>query len=149
MLNRGEFFEFSSNEDFKVEADNPILLVQYMTGSSTTRSPNDGDPSMLQTVPARQFRRDYIFLVPDTYERDWITVTYPDGAQVMLDDEPMNLGPGRPIGATGFNVLRTRVEDGGHTVTSDVPVGVTVYGYDYNISYAYPAGLDLSEFGQD
>jgi hypothetical protein len=29
-----------------------------------------------------------------------------------------------------------------------MPVGVSVYGYDSNISYAYPAGLDLSEFGE-
>ncbi len=149
VLDEGEFFEFTSQTDFQIISDKPVLVVQYMTGSSTTRSPDDGDPAMLQAVPARQFRRDYIFLVPDTYERDWITVTYPTGAQIILDDAPLDLGAGTPIGDTGFSVLRTRVTDGRHSVQSDVPVGVSVYGYDFNISYAYPAGLDLSEFGQE
>jgi hypothetical protein len=148
-LNEGEYFEFTSTEDFKIESDKPILVVQFMTGSSTTNSPSDGDPSMLQAVPARQFRRDYIFLVPDTYDRDWLTITYPDGAHIFLDGDPLNLASGTPIGDSGFNVVRTPVEDGGHSVEADVPVGVSVYGYDRNISYAYPAGLDLSEFGQD
>ena len=70
-------------------------------------------------------------------------------AQIVLDDAAVDLGAGTPIGNTGFSVLRQRVSDGRHSVESDVPVGVSVYGYDFNISYAYPAGLDLSEFGQE
>jgi hypothetical protein len=149
VLNRGEVFEFRSSEDFKVVADKPILVAQYMTGSSTTTSSNDGDPSMLLAVPARQYRRGYVFLVPETYDRDWVTVTFPDGANILFDGEPLDLAMAVPIGETGFNVLRMPVEDGRHDVDSDLPVGVSVYGYDFNISYAYPAGLDLSEFGTD
>jgi hypothetical protein len=149
VLDEGEFFEFTSLQDFEITSDKPVLVVQFMTGSSTTRSPDDGDPAMLQTVPARQFRRDYIFLVPDTYDRDWMTVTYPTGTQILLDDAVLDLAAGTPIGGTGFSVLRTRVADGRHSVQADAPVGVSVYGYDFNISYAYPAGLDLSEFGQE
>ena len=103
---------------------------------------------MLLAVPARQYRRSYVFLVPNTYDRDWITITYPDGATILLDHEALDLEEGSPIGDTGFNVVRVSAADGRHEVESDLPVGVSVYGYDFNISYAYPAGLDLSEFGE-
>ncbi len=151
VLNRGEFFEFASVQDFKIQSDKPILVAQYMTGSSTTQSPDNGDPAMLLAVPARQFRRNYVFLVPDTYDDDWITITYPEGASPLLDGEPVNLDGSSPIGQSGFRVVRVHVEDGRHEVLSDLPVGVSVYGYDFNISYAYPAGLDLTSFrdGQD
>ena len=33
--------------------------------------------------------------------------------------------------------------DGVHRIDADAPVGVSVYGFDRFISYAYPAGLDL------
>ncbi len=146
MLNRGEFYEFSSTGDFKIEANHPILVAQYMTGSSTTNAADSGDPAMLLTVPARQYRRDYVFLVPDTYDDDWVTIVYPDGAAPMLDGEPIDVAQGTAIGASGFKVLRLSVTDGRHEITSDLPVGLSVYGYDFNISYAYPAGLDLSAF---
>ena len=103
---------------------------------------------MLLAVPARQYRRDYVFLVPETYDRDWVTLTYPDGAAVTLDGEVVDTAQGATIGQSGFSVLRIAVEDGRHEVQADVPVGVSVYGYDFNISYAYPAGLDLSAFGE-
>jgi hypothetical protein len=149
VLNRGEFFEFTSADDFKITATNPIMVAQFMTGSSTTNSSNDGDPSMLMAVPARQYRRDYVFLVPDTYGDDWMTMIFPDGAAPLLDGVPVDVGAATPIGNTGFNVLRQSVGDGRHEVVSDLPVGVSVYGYDHNISYAYPAGLDLSAFNGD
>jgi hypothetical protein len=37
----------------------------------------------------------------------------------------------------------SRQADGVHVVESDLPVGVSVYGFDQFISYAYPGGLDL------
>jgi hypothetical protein len=33
--------------------------------------------------------------------------------------------------------------DGVHTVVADLPVGITVWGFDSFVSYAYAAGLNL------
>jgi len=45
-----------------------------------------------------------------------------------------------PIAGTGFAVARHPVNPGAHVVESDMPVGVTVFGYDDDISFGYPAG---------
>lgn len=144
VLGPGEHFTFASAEGFGLEASAPVTLVQLMTGSSTVlEQPNDGDPSMLLVPPLRQLRQRYIFLVPDTYARDWLTLVFQQGTQVWLDGEPLQEGEARPVPGTGYRFLQRRVEDGRHEVEADGPVGVSVYGYDRNISYAYPAGLDL------
>jgi len=144
VLNRGEWYEFETTRDFELEASEPVLVVQYMKGSSQTGSADNGDPSMLTVVPARQYRPDYVFLVPDTYARDFINITFPVGATVILDDQPLSTATATPIGETGFMVLRSPISDGRHVLVSTEPVGLSVYGYDLNISYAYPAGLDLN-----
>jgi hypothetical protein len=143
-LGPGEHFTFSTAEDFLLEATAPVTLVQFMSGSQTVQThPNDGDPSMLLAVPVRQFRQRYIFLVPNTYSRDWVSVVHPRGATVMLNGAPLDLGQAQPVAGTQYMVSRLSVEDGRHEVVADMPVGVSVYGFDHNISYAYPAGLDL------
>lgn len=39
--------------------------------------------------------------------------------------------------------MTCRMEPGVHTVVSEMPVGLTVYGY-YNVgSYGYPGGADV------
>ena len=50
------------------------------------------------------------------------------------------------IGKSGYGVARVQLSNAGsgdHTITSDVPVGISVYGYGVYTSYWYPGGLDL------
>lgn len=143
-LGQGEHFTFSTPQDFALSASAPVLLVQYMTSSEATVTTEQGDPSMLLAAPTRQFRRDYVFLVPDTYDLDWVTVVAPQGVAVVLDGEPLDLSTAPRIGQSRYVAARVPVADGRHEIRADEPVGVSVYGYDRNISYAYPAGLDLS-----
>jgi hypothetical protein len=35
------------------------------------------------------------------------------------------------------------VTPGVHTLTASAPISITAYGYDCDVSYAYPGGLDL------
>jgi hypothetical protein len=41
------------------------------------------------------------------------------------------------------NVLPGKQNDGVHRVQADYPIGVSVYGFDYRVSYAYAGGTDL------
>ena len=50
----------------------------------------------------------------------------------------------QPIQGTDYRVARLTVSDGVHRIDASEPVGVIVYGYDDDVSYGYPAGLDLT-----
>jgi len=165
-LDAGEVAELMTRSDFAVVANRPISVGQFMVGAEI--GPNEGpcdrlvgdclipaelacgegvtsigDPAFVLTVPTRQFRRDYRVLVPADYRRDFLTLAFPEGASLTLDGEDVDTSEATSIGATGYRVLRVETAAGTRTVTADVPFGLYAYGYDCNVSYAYPGGLDL------
>jgi hypothetical protein len=107
-----------------------------------------GDPTMILAVPAEQFMESYVFLTPDAYVQDYLNVIAPLNAQtVVLDGIQISPNQFVPIGNSGFGVLRTKVQDGAHTIWSDKKIGILVYGYDDDVSYGYPGGLGLKDIG--
>ena len=107
-----------------------------------------GDPAMILSVPEAQFVDSYIFLTPDAYEKDYLNVIAPQDADfVELDGAPLDLATFQAIGVSGFGVYRTELFDGIHRIRSDRPVGIMVYGYDDDVSYGYPGGTGMNDFG--
>ena len=109
-----------------------------------------GDPAFSLAVPVNQFRDNYIFLTPADYREDWFTVVVPDGVVLTFDGEPLTTDGYIPIAETGYSYYHhpTSHESGAdpavaHTVTAEQPFGLLVYGYDCDVSYAYPGGLNL------
>jgi hypothetical protein len=152
-LNAGQFIEITTATDFLVESqdiDHPIMLAQFFVGIQTVVTDptqamdktNVGDPSLVLAIPTQQYRDAYTFTTPDTIARDFITVVRPAGATVALDATPMNV-TWAPIGSTGWEVGRMEITDGTHKLTANQPVGLSVYGFDWSVSYGYPGGLDL------
>jgi hypothetical protein len=77
-----------------VESSDPIIVAQVMASQDAAgvrRGLPGGDPSLLIVPPIEQFRRDYVFLTPDKYAFDHVSVIAPPGAIVSLDQAP--LGP--------------------------------------------------------
>lgn len=171
-LQAGEAVRFTSDQDFVVEASEPVLVVQYLASSfeiggtsstcSTTADCDSGfvcvpyvdgskgcepigDPAMILAVPTVQYRREYIFLTPDSYYLDYINIVAPTGTSVVLDDETIPASSFTAIGASGWGVHRRQVSDNEHVLTSDQNIGLVVYGYDDDVSYGYPGGLGLEE----
>jgi len=157
-LQKGEFVEFQAAGSFDVSATGPVLVGHYLQGSNYPNySPDSqcggggifdpgtgiGDPAFTLVVPTDQFLDSYVFLTPDKYSDDYINLTAPLGAAFLLDGAPVT-GVLTPIpGPGGMGVYQLPVSDGVHTVTADHPFGLTVYGYDCDVSYAYPGGLRL------
>ena len=107
------------------------------------------DPSMTLIPPIQQFRQDYVFLTPLDYATDFVNIVLPQGATAILDNNTV----------TGFTTIGTvsgvtyqkatvEVSDGVHTLTTSAPAGVFVYGYDRDVSYGYPGGLNLGRINQ-
>ena len=105
-----------------------------------------GDPAFVVVLPVEQFRDRYVFLTPSAYLKDYVTVVAPADASVVLDGAP--IVPLATATVAGFTVVRAALSDGVHKLSADQPIGATVYGYDDDVSYAYPAGAairDLSD----
>ena len=50
-----------------------------------------GDPLLILVPPAEQFRRDYVFLTPDTYAFNFVEIVAPDRAQILLDGAQLDM----------------------------------------------------------
>jgi len=143
----GSFIEIpNSTASFLIEATEKILVAQYMSGQDA--GGGTGDPAMALAVPVEQFRTSYLFHAPTNYETNYVDVTAPMGATVMLDGVPLSF---QPIGNTGFGFVRVYplsagpASDGNHAMTGTAAFGITVYGYGQYTSYWYPGGLNLTD----
>jgi hypothetical protein len=131
-------------KDVRIVSDKPILVAQYMQGSSSVPS-GSGDPSMSLAIPSAQFRRTYIFAAPLTYDANFVNVIAPKGATVSVDGVMIGSSEFTGIGTSNFAVARHQLEGTTdvHKIAASSEVGIVVYGYGKDTSYMYPGGLDL------
>ena len=132
-------------EDVRITSDQPILIAQYMPGSTSLPDPvGSGDPSLSMAIPTLQFRDNYIFIASHTYFVNFVNVIAPAGATVTLDGAPIDSSEFSPIGASGYAVARHQLSmTDNHSITAPQPFGIVVYGYGEQTSYMYPGGLDV------
>lgn len=151
-LGPGEWFELESDQDFVVYASQPVLVGQFLAAQDAPvpgKQPTDagiGDPTFLLAVPVRQWRQSYVFLTPDKYALDYVSIAAPLGATVRLDGvdaELMPQGQGGPIAGSPYRALRVPLADGYHQLVCSAPCSVMVHGYDRYVSYGYPGGMNL------
>ena len=151
ILDRGEFFEFETAESFLVDATGPVLVGHFLQGSNypgfspSCGTTGIGDPAFTLGVPIDQYLNKYTFLTPEHYDEDFVNIVHPPGAAITIDGWDVE-DIASPIGSHDLGdhvVLQVEIPDGVHVITGDVPFGVTVYGYDCDVSYAYPGGLSL------
>jgi hypothetical protein len=175
LPSRGSFIDITAARDFMIESDAPIMLSSVSPSQAASGVPTGypgGDPSLLVIPPIEQFRDTYVFLTPDRYSFDFVRLLVPVGAEVRLDDRPIeSLGceviplPGVGGGPVEFVVYRCQLSfpvvdpspdavdlvrpgqqnDGVHEIIASEPIGVLVDGFDRNVSYAYAAGTELTE----
>jgi hypothetical protein len=149
-LAKGQWVEFLAQEDFHVNADEAIMVGQFLVGQQYYSSEYDyhGDPAYSLMVPTEQFRDSYTFLAPATITYNFVNVTKrvnEGGPTVMLDGQPIpDPSFSQPIGSTGYGVARVPISGTHHTITSTEPFGIVVYGFATFTSYSYPGGLDLN-----
>ncbi|MCE9579196.1 MAG: IgGFc-binding protein [Deltaproteobacteria bacterium] len=147
IAHAGEWIEIARYAgSFLVIANHKVLVAQYMEGEAA--GGGQGDPSLAIAVPVEQFRTAYRFHAPTNYETNYLDVTAPNGASVMLDGTALAF---KPLGGTGYQLARVTpllsgpAHDGDHYIVSTMPFGISVYGYGQYTSFWYPGGLDLHD----
>ena len=141
-LSAGQFHEFSTNNDFVIESNNPILVGQFL--ASQDAGADTGDPAMMLLAPNEQLRDDYIFLVPPNYDYNRITIVAGKGTEITLNETAYFSDDFTQIPGTDWYRHWVDMTPGAHTLKSNQPVGLYVYGFSRYVSYAYTAGLDLT-----
>jgi hypothetical protein len=158
-LGVGQLVEFESTGPFDVksqDAMHPLYLAGHMTGGSLASGL--GDPETVNIAPPAQYLEKYIFFTDPTYsETNLVLVQGKDSTgaypSVNLDCIPAPLTGWEPVGTSGYQYTRIDVQTGHmpvgncdnglHTISSTAPFGITVWGFDQYVSYAYPAGASV------
>jgi hypothetical protein len=157
-LNAGEWFELEASIDFVIQADKPILVGQFLAAEHAPGPEHQpltdmgtGDPAFTLAVPIRQFRDTYVFLAPDKYRDDYVSIAAPENAVVRIDSNDALAHPLAKLATfgAGWSSVRVPIGDGFHVLTCSEPCGIMVHGYDQYVSYAYPGGLNLVECAVD
>jgi hypothetical protein len=137
-----DFYAWAGNgvmADFEVSANKPIALLNYMTGSQhVVPQSTEGDPLAVQMSPTEQYLPRYVVLVPGTWTKDYLIITRPEGAQILIDGMPAADMEFAPVADSGYEVGRILVPDGVHVLDGgDAAFQVVVVGFD---SYGYLGG---------
>jgi len=154
VLNRGETVELDATVPFNVRSH----LAGHMTGwLKISSDPGPGDPETVTTVPPQQWRTAYTFLTDATYSDSHLVFTRQKMNGKFHDvtlDCLGTLGNWTPVGQDATYEY-TRVDlvsnfkpqgscrNGTNAARSNAPFGLTVWGWDFAASYAYPAGMGV------
>ena len=146
-LNRGEWVEASSMADFVLTATAPVQMISFIEGYDPGQGGGSGiliDPSMAALIPTHQYRQDYPLLVPADYEADYITVIRPQGTALLLDYNPLSDGGFKSVGTGPWQAANVPLSAGMHRIEGTKPFGVLAWGAGNKVSYAYPAGANIT-----
>ncbi len=146
-LDAAETAVFVTSSAFEVASTDPsksFALTQFLVSNQAAGVDTGslGDPAMVVLPAVAQFQPAYTFLVPDGYEVNAAIVIAPSGTNVRLDGAP--LGISHAAGGASHHYGTVAVATGAHTLEADMPIGVTVLGYDRDVSYAYSGGSGIA-----
>jgi hypothetical protein len=88
----GDFREVTATRDFMAESSEPVIAMQVMASQDAAgikRGLPGGDPSIVIVPSLEQYRPDYVFLTPDKYAFDFVSVVAPTTTVVALDGTPL------------------------------------------------------------
>lgn len=143
LAKAGDFVEIVDTvAKFKVAADKKILVAQYMIGQGGGYGAQD--PSMLLAVATEQYRKDYLFQAPNSWDANYVDIILKSGTTVSVDGK--QVAGFVKIAGTEFSlahVLLSKDGSGSHTLTASDRVGISVYGIQDFGSYWIVGGLDL------
>jgi len=164
-LDQGDVQVFFTDRVFSVasqDEDHPFYMAAHMTGSSTNPS-TIGDPDYVNLVPPAQYLDYYLFATDPTYSFTALVFVRQQAEDGTFKDVTLDcmgtLTDWQPVGTSGeYEYIQQLIvengqgvggcNNGAHTAQSEVPFGLTVWGYDQDASYGYPAGMSIETINQ-
>jgi len=147
-ISQGEFVEYQRNVPTFIEASNPVMVAQYLTGRQCT-SNSEGDPSMVILNSVEQIR-DTITMYNSRFQdirQNYISIIgkTEDVNKVTFDGGPITEN-WTAIGLNGeFSFVTLSVSVGSHTILSEgCGVIASAFGLGDAESYAYAGGASFN-----
>src|SRR5262249_53365638 len=151
---------FEATDPFVVRSQDdkhPFSMAGHMTGwEDLPDNPNgEGDAEYVVTIPPQQYLNHYLFLTDPTYKNTHLVFVRGKAKDGLFKDVKLKcagtIGGWMPIGTGGeyeysrFDLViggagQAGCNNGEHVADSEAPFGLTVWGWDFAVSYAYPAG---------
>jgi hypothetical protein len=147
-LNEYGMQEFFASGPFQVTGTKAIQVGQYLLGQYYPEpDASRGDPAMTILVPSEQYREDYTFVTPSSYNsgtngQSYVMIVRPPGLDLVLDGATLTT-TWESVG--GMEIGTVPVEGGTHVITGASPFGMITFGMGSFTSYTYPAGLNLEQ----
>ena len=147
-LNLGEYQigDVSGDSIVTIEADKPILVMQYVKGrGAPSGTESVGNPSMTLIPPMEAFSSNVTFPVP-LMDHMAISITVPcKNSKTLVLDDVVLTSRDNITATSDMCVLRQSISPGAHTIghpNPHVSFFVLVYGFG-DTGYTYPAGYNL------
>ncbi len=150
-LNAREDKTFATTTGFSLSASAAVQVMQYLVPQHFVKQGFTGDPSQITIPAAEQHRKDYVFLVPATFQYNYAVFAKPVAADISVDGIPLSgvefssckKAPIGQVAGVDFEQVTCPLSDGRHTASSSQPFGLSVYGYYSVGSYAFVGGSDV------
>jgi gliding motility-associated-like protein len=157
----GNYYKFSSNEAQFIEADKPIMVGQFMSGSSTCNPGSSGDPEMVYLSPIEQAINSVGFYrnTETSIASNFITLIIPTQGVSSLKIDGVPFSSQTPATSIhSYPHLRNALVGKDYTViikgwasqntqtliTSDSAFNIITYGLGSAESYAYSGGAFIN-----
>lgn len=123
-----------------------LLSNQYFGGLGG----RPGDPSMMLLAAVEQFQERYVFLMPQGYTSNYVTVAAPVDAVLTLDGSPVPaaLTPMGQVDGVAFGYAHVSVAAGPHVLEGDLPFGIVASGHADDVSYGYVGGSGVAKIAE-
>ena len=156
-LQGGFYYEIAaSNTPKLIEADQPIMVAQYLTSRGACGNGNgNGDPEVIYLSPVEQNINKVLWNATPNFSilEHYFNAVVPNGgtgiSSFRLDGNPLPLGsfithPQDP----NYSYVKFSVGAGPHTILSDSGFNAIAYGYGDAESYGYNAGTNIKDIYQ-
>lgn len=135
---------FFTDQSFTVSSDRgeAFAVSQVLVSNQYSGFLEPGDPTMMLLTATEQFQDRYVFLMPQGYATNFLTVVAPTGSTLTLDGAALggNAAAAGMLDGTAYEYRHVTASAGSHVIEGDLPFGIIVSGHDDDVSYGYVGG---------
>jgi predicted NAD/FAD-dependent oxidoreductase len=145
-LNKGQFLEVSTNIPHIVSGTKPFYGYQFLVSqNSGVPVAATGDPSMMSMPVIDQFQVNYTFLVPNSFQNNFINLVAPTGTIISLNGSVLSLNwiNVGVVNGVSYQTAKYQLSSGVYNIAGSKKFGINISGFDFTASYAYMGGSGL------